>query len=233
MAKSKRVLIVEDEVAIREMIHLFMEKEGFKVKQAESYRDAIRKLNDGKSPHIILLDWMMPGKSGLELLHYLKQHEKFSKIPVVMLTAKNEEKDIIACLNEGADDYITKPFSPKELLARINAVLRRSRAEHIDESIEIDGLILDTSSRRVTCQDKEISLSTTEFKLLQFLIENQERVYSRDMLLDNVWGNDIYVEDRTVDVYIRRLRKSLAPVGFDKYVQTVRGAGYRFSKQFN
>lgn len=150
-----------------------------------------------------------------------------------MLTAKNEEKDIIACLNEGADDYITKPFSPKELLARINAVLRRSRAEHIDESIDVDGLILDTSSRRVTFQNKEVSLSTTEFKLLQFLIENQERVYSRDMLLDNVWGNDIYVEDRTVDVYIRRLRKSLAPVGFDKYVQTVRGAGYRFSKQFN
>lgn len=230
---AKRILIVEDEAAIREMVQLFLTQQGFKVKQAESYRDAIRKLNDGKSPHLILLDWMMPGKSGVQLLQYLKQHEKLHTVPVVMLTAKSEEKDIITCLNEGADDYVTKPFSPKELSARVNAVLRRSRLDIQDTAINIDGLILDNNAHRVIFEEKDIELSSTEFKLLRFFMQNPEKVYSRDMLLDKVWGNDIYVEDRTVDVYIRRLRKSLAKSGFDKYIQTVRGAGYRFSNHFN
>lgn len=227
---ATKILLVEDEAAIREMVALVLLQQGYDVAEAADYRSAIRQVGQ-QIPHLVLLDWMLPGKSGLQFLQYLKQHEECSKVPVVMLTAKSEEKDRIACLNAGADDYVTKPFSPKELVARLKAVLRRSGFEQAEQVLEIDGLVLDNNSHRVSCHNQEIPLSSTEFKLLNFFMQHPEKVYSREKLLDRVWGDDIYVEDRTVDVYIRRLRKSLEKQGYDQYIQTVRGAGYRFSKQ--
>lgn len=227
---STKILLVEDEVAIREMVALVLVQQGYEVMEAGDYRSAIRQVGQ-QIPHLVVLDWMLPGKSGLQFLQYLKQHDECSKVPVVMLTAKSEEADCIACLNAGADDYVTKPFSPKELIARLKAVLRRSGFDLPEQILEIDGLVLDNNSHRVSCQNQEIPLSSTEFKLLNFFMKHPEKVYSREKLLDRVWGDDIYVEDRTVDVYIRRLRKSLEQHGYDQYIQTVRGAGYRFSKQ--
>ncbi|TNH08092.1 phosphate regulon transcriptional regulator PhoB [Testudinibacter sp. TR-2022] len=227
---STRILLVEDEVAIREMVALVLLQQGYEVMEAGDYRSAIRQVGQ-QIPHLVVLDWMLPGKSGLQFLQYLKQHDSCSKVPVVMLTAKSEEADCIACLNAGADDYVTKPFSPKELVARLKAVLRRSGFEQGETVLEIDGLMLDNNSHRVTCKGKEIALSSTEFKLLHFFMKHPEKVYTREKLLDRVWGDDIYVEDRTVDVYIRRLRKNLQKHGYDHYIQTVRGAGYRFSQK--
>lgn len=223
-----KILVVEDESAIREMIVLFLTQQGYEMIEASDYQSAIKKL--AEKPHLILLDWMLPGRSGIQLIQFLKKNEETSTIPIIMLTARSEEEDCITCLNTGADDYITKPFSPKILLARIEAVIRRvyEQSSHL---IEIDGLSLDQDALRVCYNKQPITLSSTEFKLLKFFMTHPEKVYTREQLLDFIWGNDIYVEDRTVDSYIRRLRKSLEYYGFDRYIQTVRGAGYRFSSQ--
>ncbi len=200
----------------------------YHVLEAEDYQSAVSKL--AEKPKLILLDWMLPGRSGIQFIQYLKKQEETAKIPIIMLTARSAEEDCITCLNEGADDYITKPFSPKVLLARIEAVWRRSyESNHI---INIDDLQLDQQAQRVYFQQTEINLSATEYKLLHFFMTHPEKVYTREQLLDFIWGNDIYVEDRTVDSYIRRLRKNLEPYQFDRYVQTVRGSGYRFSNHF-
>ena len=225
---NETILVVEDERAIREMIALFLMQNNYHVLEAEDYQSAVSKL--AEKPKLILLDWMLPGRSGIQFIQYLKKQEETAKIPVIMLTARSAEEDCITCLNEGADDYITKPFSPKVLLARIEAVWRRSyESNHI---ISIDDLQLDQQAQRVYFQQTEINLSATEYKLLHFFMTHPEKVYTREQLLDFIWGNDIYVEDRTVDSYIRRLRKNLEPYQFDRYVQTVRGSGYRFSNHF-
>ncbi|WGE69464.1 phosphate regulon transcriptional regulator PhoB [Actinobacillus equuli subsp. haemolyticus] len=225
---NEKILIVEDEKAIREMISLFLGQQNYQVIEAEDYQSAVKKLDE--KPKLILLDWMLPGRSGIQFIQYLKKSEETAQIPILMLTARSSEDDCITCLNSGADDYVTKPFSPKVLIARIEALLRRTYQNN--DMINIDDLILDQNAKRVTFQKKEISLSSTEYKLLHFFMTHPEKVYSREQLLDFVWGNDIYVEDRTVDSYIRRLRKSLEPCGFERYVQTVRGSGYRFSNHF-
>ncbi|HDL5988496.1 TPA: phosphate regulon transcriptional regulator PhoB [Mannheimia haemolytica] len=225
---NNKILIVEDERAIREMLSLYLSKQ-YQVIEAEDYQSAINKL--GEKPELILLDWMMPGRSGIHLIKYLKKQPETEKIPIIMLTARSSEEDCITGLNAGADDYITKPFSPQVLLARIEAVWRRSY-DPPSNLINIDGLILDQQAQRVLVAEQEVKLSGTEYKLLHFLMTHPEKVYRREQLLDFIWGNDIYVEDRTVDSYIRRLRKSLEPYDFERYIQTVRGSGYRFSNHF-
>ncbi|KIE90418.1 putative phosphate regulon transcriptional regulator PhoB [Actinobacillus pleuropneumoniae] len=210
------------------MISLFLLQQNYQVLEAEDYQSAVKKLSE--KPKLILLDWMLPGRSGIQFIQYLKKSEETAQIPILMLTARSSEDDCIVCLNTGADDYVTKPFSPKVLIARIESLLRRTYQNN--DIIDIDDLILVQNAKRITFQKKEISLSSTEYKLLHFFMTHPEKVYSREQLLDFVWGNDIYVEDRTVDSYIRRLRKSLEPCGFERYVQTVRGSGYRFSNHF-
>lgn len=224
-----KILVVEDERAIREMIALYLLNQQYEVIEAEDYHSAVNQL--AEKPELILLDWMLPGRSGIQFIDYLKKHEDTAKIPIIMLTARSAEEDCIHCLNARADDYITKPFSPKILLARIEALWRRSY-DPPTHLINIDDLILDQEAQRVYYQQNEIILSGTEYKLLHFFMTHPEKVYTREQLLDFIWGNDIYVEDRTVDSYIRRLRKNLEPYQFDRYVQTVRGSGYRFSNHF-
>ena len=224
-----KILVVEDERAIREMIALYLLNQQYEVIEAEDYHSAVNQL--AEKPELILLDWMLPGRSGIQFIDYLKKHEDTAKIPIIMLTARSAEEDCIHCLNAGADDYITKPFSPKILLARIEALWRRSY-DPPTHLINIDDLILDQEAQRVYYQQNEIILSGTEYKLLHFFMTHPEKVYTREQLLDFIWGNDIYVEDRTVDSYIRRLRKNLEPYQFDRYVQTVRGSRYRFSIHF-
>ncbi|GAA0298145.1 phosphate regulon transcriptional regulator PhoB [Psychrosphaera haliotis] len=223
---SSKILIIEDEFAIREMLTFVLEQNGYSVIAKESYNDAQQALLH-ESPALIILDWMLPNMSGIQIAKKLKQSDSHKSTPIIMLTAKSEEDDKIQGLEVGADDYITKPFSPKELIARIKAVLRRTQPTATDDPIEIVGLRLDPISHRVTVDGKELHLGPMEFKLLHFFMTHQERVYSRDQLLDNVWGTNTYVEDRTVDVHIRRLRKALET--HDKLIQTVRGSGYRFS----
>ena len=226
-----KILIVEDEEGIREMLGYTLSKEGFEFNEAgniEMATDLVAK----ELPDLILLDWMLPGMSGVDYAKKLRKDPATKNIPIIMLTARGEEGDKIRALDTGADDYITKPFSTQELLARIRAVLRRfPGAAGADEPriIEIDGLVLDTESYRVTARGETIEISPTEFKLLYFFCTHPERVYSRAQLLDHVWGQNVYVEERTVDVHIRRLRRALEASGFDRYIQTVRSVGYRFS----
>lgn len=224
-----KILVVEDERAIREMIVLYLLKQQYEVIEAEDYQSAVNKM--AENPELILLDWMLPGRPGIMFIDYLKKQEATAKIPIIMLTARSAEEDCITCLNAGADDYITKPFSPKILLARIEALWRRSY-DPPSHLVSMDNLLLDEKSQRVTVDDKTVELSATEYRLLHFFMTHPEKVYSREQLLDFIWGNDIYVEDRTVDSYIRRLRRSLEPYQCDRYVQTVRGFGYRFSNHF-
>lgn len=219
-----KILLVEDEPAIREMIILFLQQKNNEIIEAYDYQSAINKL--AQNIDVILLDWMLPGRSGIQFLDYLKQQKEYKHIPVIMLTARSAENDCIKALNIGADDYITKPFSLQILQARIDAVLRRHSKNKL---INIAGLQLDITAQRISYQQHSLNLSITEFKLLQHFMLNPERVYARNVLLDQIWGYDIYIEDRTVDVYIRRLRKSLAIYGIEHYIQTVRGIGYRFS----
>jgi len=228
--KTAKILVVEDERAIREMLVLFLKQQQFDVIEAPDYPTAVKKM--AEKPQLILLDWMLPGRSGIQFIQYLKKHPDMQSIPVIMLTARSGEQDCVVGLSEGADDYITKPFSPKVLLARIEALLRRIYQKN-HRIIDIDGLQLDQDAKRVTYQQQEITLSHTEFKLLDFFMHNKEKVYSREQLLDFIWGNNIYLEERSVDVYIKRLRHCLAPYQLDKYIQTVRGMGYRFSSQIN
>lgn len=225
---NNKILIVEDERAIRDMLSLYLSKQ-YKVIEAEDYQSAVNRL--AEKPDLILLDWMLPGRSGIHFISYLKKQPETDKIPIIMLTARSSEEDCITGLNAGADDYITKPFSPQVLLARIEAVWRRSY-EPPSQVINFEGLLLDQHAQRVSVANQEVKLSGTEYKLLHFLITHPEKVYNREQLLDFIWGNDIYVEDRTVDSYIRRLRRSLEPYGYDRYIQTVRGTGYRFSNHF-
>ncbi|HHE8776984.1 TPA: phosphate regulon transcriptional regulator PhoB, partial [Haemophilus influenzae] len=223
---TRKILIVEDECAIREMIALFLSQKYYDVIEASDFKTAINKIKE--NPKLILLDWMLPGRSGIQFIQYIKKQESYAAIPIIMLTAKSTEEDCIACLNAGADDYITKPFSPQILLARIEAVWRRIY-EQQSQFIQIDELSIDENAQRVFFQQQEINLSSTEFKLLHFFMRHPEKVYSREQLLNRIWHNDLEVEYRTVDSYIRRLRRNLAPFQCEDYIQTVRGSGYRFS----
>lgn len=224
----RRILVVEDEAPIREMLCFVLEQNGYQAIEAEDYDSALEKMSE-PYPELILMDWMLPGGSGINLIKHLKRDELTRQIPVVMLTARGEEEDKVRGLEVGADDYITKPFSPKELMARLKAVMRRASPTALDDIIDVQGLKLDPVSHRVTSADEPLDMGPTEFKMLHFFMTHQERVYSREQLLNNVWGTNVYVEDRTVDVHIRRLRKALENDGHDKMIQTVRGAGYRFS----
>ncbi len=229
MSASKRVLIVDDEAPIREMIAVALEMAGYECLEAENAQDAHSMIVD-QQPDMVLLDWMMPNMSGLELARRLRKDEVTASIPISMLTAKGDEENKVKGLEAGVDDYITKPFSPRELVARLKAVLRRATPKGIEEPVSVEGLTLDPISHRVTSNDKPIELGPTEFRLLQFFMTHQDRAYSRSQLLDMVWGGNVYVEERTVDVHIRRLRKALGNQ-HDQLIQTVRGTGYRFSTQ--
>jgi two-component system phosphate regulon response regulator PhoB len=225
---GKQILIVEDEKPIRDMIAFGLRRAGFEVREAEDCAAARASIADAR-PDLLLVDWMLPDQSGLELTRAVKRSKETRDLPVIMLTARADEHDKVSGLEGGADDYVTKPFSPRELLARINAVLRRASPGTAGESLEAGGVTLDAASHRVTVDDQNVPLGPTEYRLLQFFMEHPERVYSRSQLLDRVWGGNVYVEERTVDVHIRRLRKALEPSGRDGLVQTVRGSGYRFS----
>lgn len=222
------ILVVDDEAAIRDMLCIALEAADYNVIQAENAQQAHAAVLD-RNPDLVLLDWMMPGTSGLELLRRLKRDELTEKLPVIMLTAKAEEDSKIYGLDSGADDYISKPFSPRELVSRVKAVLRRVGREDLDEPISVGELLFDPIGHRVSIAGTPLNLGPTEYKLLQFFLTHQERVYSRDQILDYVWGSNVYLDERTVDVHIRRLRKAISVAGHENYVQTVRGAGYRFS----
>ncbi|HVC50235.1 MAG TPA: phosphate regulon transcriptional regulator PhoB [Burkholderiales bacterium] len=222
------ILVVEDESSIQELLKLSLKQAGHAVWQALN-ADEASNLVRKELPDLILLDWMLPGKNGIEFAQQLRNDKRTRDIPIIMLTARTEESDKITGLEIGADDYITKPFSPREVVARIKAVLRRRAPQTTEDSIEIEGLKLDPTSYRVFGNGVELELGPTEFRLLHFLMSHQERVYSRTQLLDRVWGDHIVVEERTVDVHIRRLRLALERTGHDHLIQTVRGAGYRFS----
>ncbi|MDG2116670.1 MAG: phosphate regulon transcriptional regulator PhoB [Porticoccaceae bacterium] len=224
------ILLVDDEAPIRDMLAIALEAADYNVLQAENAQQAHACIID-RHPDLVLLDWMMPGTTGLELLRRLKRDELTEKIPVIMLTAKAEEDSKISALDAGADDYIAKPFSPRELISRVKAVLRRIGREELKDAIIIDQMRFDPLSHRVSIADKDINLGPTEYRMLQFFLTHQERVYSRDQILDYVWGGNAYLDERTVDVHIRRLRKAISVAGHENYVQTVRGAGYRFSTQ--
>lgn len=227
---GKQILIVEDEKPIRDMIAFGLRRAGFDVREAEDCSAARASIADQR-PDLLLVDWMLPDQSGLELTRAIKRNKDTEDMPVILLTARADEHDKVTGLEGGADDYVTKPFSPRELLARINAVLRRTAGAGPGEALQAGGLVLDTASHRVTVDGQTVTLGPTEFRLLQFFMEHPERVYSRSQLLDRVWGGNVYVEERTVDVHIRRLRKALEPCARDALIQTVRGSGYRFSTQ--
>ena len=223
-----KVMVVEDEDAISEMLVMVLEQANFQVITLPSAEKALQTLAENM-PDLILLDWMLPGISGVELARRLKNDENYSELPIILLTARGEEGDKVRGLEIGADDYITKPFSPKELVARIKAVTRRSNKSSDSKQISIEDLILDTEQHRLIIAGKTLDVSPTEFKLMHFFMMNPDKVYSRTQLLDQVWGRSVYIEERTVDVHIRRLRKILAEYGREEVVQTVRGFGYRFS----
>lgn len=231
---SMKILIVDDEAPIREMIRLALELDGNLCFEAASASEALPLIVDER-PDLILLDWMMPEVSGLELLRRLKREEGTREIPVMMLTAKTEEQSTVNGLDAGADDYIHKPFRPRELLSRIRAILRRSDKTQDVDALQVEALTLDPVGHRVFIEQRPISLGPTEFKLLKFFMTHAERAYSRGQLLDQVWGSNVYVEERTVDVHIRRLRKALNTgsevINYGDYIQTVRGTGYRFSRR--
>jgi two-component system phosphate regulon response regulator PhoB len=225
---QKRILIVEDEASIREMVAFALRKADMAVAQAADAREALVAIADAP-PDLILLAWMLPGMSGLELARRLRQEAASVEVPIIMLTARGEEIDRVNGLEAGVDDYVVKPFSTRELVARIRAVLRRSQGDDGTGSIEIGGLRIDAPAQRVYAGDELVSIGPTEYRLLHFFMTHAERVYSRAQLLDHVWGGNVYVEERTVDVHVRRLRKTLEPYGLDRLLQTVRGTGYRLS----
>ena len=225
---SSTILVVEDEPAIQELIAVNLSFAGHKVLRAFDVAQA-ETLIRAELPDLILLDWMLPGASGLTLARKLRSDERTRLVPVIMLTAKGAEQDKVDGLEAGADDYITKPFSPKELMARIKAVLRRRAPQLTDDLIEVEGLKLDPTSHRLTGNGQQLAIGPTEFRLLHFFMTHPERVFSRGQLLDQVWGDHVFVEERTVDVHIRRLRKALEPSKHDLHIETVRGSGYRFT----
>ncbi len=222
------ILVVEDEPAIQELVSYNLEIAGHRALRADNAEQALEMVR-GEVPDLVVLDWMLPGMSGIEFARRLRADKRTQAVPLIMLTARADESDKLTGLETGADDYLTKPFSPRELNARVKAVLRRRAPQATDDVIEVDGLRLDPASHRVTGNGRQLSLGPTEFRLLHFLMTHAERVYSRTQLLDQVWGDHVFVEERTVDVHIRRLRKALEASGHDRLIQTVRSAGYRFS----
>jgi len=226
---TANILVVEDEPAIQELLAFNVTQCGYRAIQASDADSALALINRAL-PDLILLDWMLPGISGVELARRLRADQRTHNIPIIMLTARTDERDKVLGLESGADDYITKPFSPRELMARIRAVLRRRAPQMSDESVRVEGLELSPVTHRVSANGENIDLGPTEFRLLHFFMTHVERVYSRSQLLDQVWGDHVFVEERTVDVHIRRLRQALEPSGLDNLVQTVRGSGYRFSR---
>ena len=225
---DKKVLVVEDDQAIREMIAFNLKRSGYEVIEAVDCQSARVHVIDHR-PDLILLDWMLPDASGIELARSLNRDELTKSIPVIMLTARSTEDDKIRGLDSGVDDYITKPFSARELMARMRAVLRRSAPEGDGDEVSAGELVLNLASHRVLAEGKPVDLGPTEYRMLKFFMTHQDRVYTRSQLLDHVWGGGVYVEERTVDVHVLRLRKALSKFGFDRFIQTVRGAGYRFS----
>ncbi|HYX66040.1 MAG TPA: phosphate regulon transcriptional regulator PhoB [Burkholderiales bacterium] len=222
---SANILVVEDEPQIQELLAVNLEHAGHRVRRAASAEEAEAAIR-AALPDVLVLDWMLPGESGLSLARRLRSDTRTKDLPILMLTARAMENDKISGLEAGADDYLTKPFSPRELNARIKAVLRRRAPQLSGDAVEIEGLRLDPATHRVSAGAERISLSPSEFKLLHFLLTHPGRVYSRAQLLDQVWGDHVYIEERTVDVHIRRLRKALEPSGHDRLIDTVRGAGY-------
>ena len=227
------ILVVDDEAAIRDMVCITLDMAGFKCISASNFHEAHVAIIDNK-PDLVLLDWMLPGGSGLELARRLRREEITTDIPIIMLTAKASEDNKVQGLNEGVDDYVTKPFSPRELVARIKTVLRRIDGKHKDKVLRVFDLQLDPSSHRISIEDQPVYMGPTEFRLLEFFLLNQEKVFSRDRIQDSVWGSNVYLDERTIDVHIRRLRKALSSIedtaiDYAKLVQTVRGTGYRFS----
>jgi two-component system, OmpR family, phosphate regulon response regulator PhoB len=230
LMQGKFILVVEDEAPIREMLRFALTRAEFRVAEAASAQEARLRIADER-PDLILMDWMMPGLSGIEFTRELKSRPTTRDIPVIMVTARAEEEDKIRGLNLGCDDYVSKPFSYPELIARIQAVLRRAMPGGEDERVAVNGLEVDSASQRVTARGQAVKLGPTEYRLLHFFVSHPERVYTREQVLDRVWGQNVYVEERTVDVHIRRLRKALEPFGYDAMIQTVRGSGYRFSEK--
>ena len=222
------ILVVEDEPAIQELIACNLELAGHRALRAENAEQALDMLRS-ELPDLVVLDWMLPGMSGIDFARRLRAERRTHDVPMIMLTARADEQDKLLGLNTGADDYLTKPFSPRELNARVKAVLRRRAPQATDEAVEIEGLRLDPAARRVTVEGNTVALGPTEFRLLHFFMTHTDRVYSRGQLLDQVWGDHVFVEERTVDVHIRRLRKALEATGHDRLIETVRSAGYRFS----
>ncbi|MGQ0800988.1 MAG: phosphate regulon transcriptional regulator PhoB [Pseudomarimonas sp.] len=225
---NKRILIIDDEPAIRDMVAFALRKAEYEPIGAGDAREAQSAIAD-RVPDLILLDWMLPGVSGIELARRFRREGLTREVPIIMLTARGEENDRVSGLDAGVDDYVVKPFSSRELLARIKAVMRRSRGDEEDGSVAVGGLRIDGAAHRVFAGDAAVTIGPTEYRLLHFFMTHAERVYSRTQLLDHVWGGNVYVEERTVDVHIRRLRKTLEPHRLDALIQTVRGAGYRFS----
>jgi two-component system phosphate regulon response regulator PhoB len=225
---ASTILVVEDEPAIAELVAVNLSFAGHKVLRAADTLAADLMIR-AELPDLVLLDWMLPGSSGIQYARRLRADERTTGIPIIMLTARSEEGDKIEGLDSGADDYVTKPFSPKELLARIKAVLRRRAPQLTDDTVEIAGLRLDPQTHRVSAKGQSLDLGPTEFRLLHFFMTHPERVHSRSQLLDHVWGDHVFVEERTVDVHIRRLRQALIGSGHDRHVETVRGSGYRFT----
>ena len=223
------ILIVEDEPDIQELIAYNLQKAGHQAIRAPSAERALELVRE-ELPHLVIIDWMLPGMNGIELARWLRSNRRTESIPLIIVTARGAEQDKLTGLDVGADDYMTKPFSPRELNARVKAVLRRRAPQATDDTVEADGLRLDPVSHRVSADGDAIVLGPTEFKLLHFFMTHPDRVYSRTQLLDNVWGDHVFVEERTVDVHIRRLRKALESGGHDRLIQTVRSAGYRFSQ---
>ncbi|MGH8583306.1 MAG: phosphate regulon transcriptional regulator PhoB [Gammaproteobacteria bacterium] len=226
----EKILIVDDEPSLRQMLGFALMGTGFTCVEAADAAQA-ETIIAADPPDLILLDWMLPGVSGADLARRLRRDARTRRVPIIMLTARGEERDKVNALEAGADDYVTKPFSTRELVARIKAVLRRSEAEEARDSIEIGGLRLDVKTHRVTAREMPLDLSPLEFRMLHFFITHPERVYTRSQLLDQVWGDNVYIDERTVDVHIRRLRKAMGRHGYDRFIQTVRSVGYRFSTQ--
>ena len=226
---SATILVVEDEPQVQELVAVNLEHAGHRVRRAATAGEAETSIRE-ELPDVLILDWMLPDESGLSLTRRLREDERTRSLPILMLTARAMEQDKISGLEAGADDYLTKPFSPKELAARIKAVLRRRAPQLADDVVEIGGLRLDPAARRVTANGKIIELAPTEFRLLHFFMTHPERIYSRAQVLDYVWGDHVFIEERTVDVHIRRLRKALEPGGHDRFIDTVRGSGYGFRK---
>jgi two-component system, OmpR family, phosphate regulon response regulator PhoB len=228
--ENKSVLVVEDEPSIREMLRFALERADFSVTEAGDAQAARLKMAETR-PDLILMDWMLPGVSGVELARELKGGKLTRDIPIIMVTARTEEEDRVRGLNIGCDDYVSKPFSFPELVARIRAVLRRTLPGGEQEKLAVADLEIDAASQRVTAKGEPVRLGPTEYRLLHFFVSHPDRVYTREQVLDRVWGQNVYVEERTVDVHIRRLRKALEPFGYDGMIQTVRGTGYRFSEK--